>query len=90
MTRIVTTTYRYRRPPGHKKPEALAVQPVAKAANPAKARKRAAAAAIVTIGKPGHRNISVQDLTPAEHRRRTDAADALFHDIVGRVARQRS
>jgi hypothetical protein len=41
MTRIVRTTYRYKRPPRRKKPVALEVPAVVKAADPAKARKRA-------------------------------------------------
>jgi hypothetical protein len=38
MTRIVRTTYRYKRPPRRKKPVALEVPAVVKAADPAKAR----------------------------------------------------
>jgi hypothetical protein len=41
MTRIVHTTYHYKRPPKRKKPVALDVPAVVKAADPAKARKRA-------------------------------------------------
>jgi hypothetical protein len=40
MTRIVTTHYRYKRPPGRKKPVALEVPAVVKAADPAKAHRR--------------------------------------------------
>jgi hypothetical protein len=43
MTRIVTTHYRYKRPPGKRKPVALEVPPVVKATDPAKASKRARA-----------------------------------------------
>jgi hypothetical protein len=41
MARIVTTTYRYRRPPRRKKPVALGVPAVVRAADPAKEQKRA-------------------------------------------------
>src|SRR5215469_15495991 len=40
-SRIVRTTYHYKRPPRRKKPVALEVPAVVKAADPAKARKRA-------------------------------------------------
>jgi hypothetical protein len=40
MTRIVTTTYRYKRPPRKRKAVALEVPAIVKAADPAKARKR--------------------------------------------------
>jgi hypothetical protein len=41
MTRIVRTTYRYKRPPRQEKPVALEVPAVVKATDPAKARKPA-------------------------------------------------
>jgi hypothetical protein len=41
MTRIVRTAYRYKRPPRRKQPVALEVPAVVKAAEPAKASKRA-------------------------------------------------
>jgi hypothetical protein len=44
MTRIVRTAYRYKRPPRRKQPVALEVPAVVKAADPAKARKRAKSA----------------------------------------------
>jgi hypothetical protein len=40
MTRIVRTTYRYKRPPRRKKPVALEVPAVVKAADPARASKQ--------------------------------------------------
>ena len=43
MTRIVTYAYRYKRPPRRKKAVLLEVPAIVRAADPAKARKRAAA-----------------------------------------------
>jgi hypothetical protein len=43
MTRIVTTHYRYKRPPRRKKPVALEVPAVVKATDPAKAYRYAVA-----------------------------------------------
>jgi hypothetical protein len=43
MARVVTTHYRYKRPPRRKKPVALEVPAVVKAADPAKAHQRAVA-----------------------------------------------
>jgi hypothetical protein len=43
VTRIVTTHYRYKRPPRRKKPVGLEVPAVVKAADPAKARRRTTA-----------------------------------------------
>jgi hypothetical protein len=42
MTRIVRGTYRYKRPPKRKKPVTVKVPVVVKAADPVRARKRAA------------------------------------------------
>ena len=42
---------------------------------------------IVTARKPGKRNASVPDLTPEEHKRRGDAAGALFREIQRRIAK---
>lgn len=59
MSRIVTTHYRYKRPPRKKQiPVALK-------------------SAIVIARKP-----RAPDLTPEEHQRRGDAADALFRELV--------
>jgi hypothetical protein len=107
MTRIVTTHYRYKRPPGREKPVALEVPAVVKAADPAKAHRRtkragASAApaanddprpAIVTARRP-RATVTLPDGlladTPEEHRRRGDAADALWRELVRRIARERS
>ena len=97
MTRIVTTHYRYKRPPRKRKPVAIQV--------PAVVRRRAAKPeaksveapdrlleppanddckqAIVTARRPGARD--VPDLTPEEHRRRGEAADALFREVTGKA-----
>jgi hypothetical protein len=100
MTRIVRTTYRYKRPPRPKKPVALEVPAMVKAADPPRASKQgrglppgaappSAAAekqpAIVSIRRRGRFRYA-EDLTPEELRRRADAADALFRDIVRQIA----
>jgi hypothetical protein len=57
--------------------------PPGKASTPADDRK----SAIVTARKPGPRSSSdVPDMTPEEHKRRGDAADAMFREIKRRVA----
>jgi hypothetical protein len=105
MTRIVTTRYRYKRPPGRRKAIALEVPAVVTArrgkprAEPAAAVAPLAAnderlpegkkSALVTVRKPGKRFADVPDLTPEEHMRRGDVADALFHEIQRRIAQRR-
>jgi hypothetical protein len=115
-TRIVRTAYRYKRPPGKRKPVALEVPAVVTAKKqpppdwgkaaaeqqlaPMSRRKgavqpstpreaeRAAPTAIVTIRRQSARIIP-RDLlaeTPEEHRRRGDAADALFREMRRRSA----
>ena len=93
--RIVTSTYRYKRPPRKRKPvplEGPAI--VAKRAplrQPASAPKPAAPAnddrksAIVTVKRRPGRFGDVPDMTLEEHQRRGDAADALFREIVRRA-----
>ena len=117
MTRIATAYYRYKRPPGKRKPVAFEVPAVvvkAKrsrrpigvkaaaeiprhapvfrrkgAAQPStpRAAARVAPAAIVTIRRQAARIVPPDLLadTPEEHRRRADAADALFRDLVQRI-----
>ena len=94
MPRIVRTAYRYRRPPRKRQAVALEVPAVVKAADPADARKRArptppesTPAAIVTIRSREGAMLAhlLEDLTPEEHQRRGDAADALFREVVRRV-----
>jgi hypothetical protein len=113
MTRIVRTAYRYKRPPGKRKPVALEVPAVITAASKrrsasaeakaalaaslkqapgeperksAGASQRAAKAAIVTIRRQGTRIIPPGLLaeTPEDYRRRGD--DALWRELVRRVA----
>jgi hypothetical protein len=49
-----------------------------------------AASAIVTIRSRKHAMLAhlLEDLTPEEHQRRGDAADALFREVVRRIKRQ--
>jgi hypothetical protein len=118
---IVRTAYRYKRPPGKRKPVVLEVPAVVTAkkqpppdwgkaaaeikghapasersgavqpSTPLEAARVAAAAnvarkpAILTIRKSGKRFADVPDLPPEEHRRRGDAADALWRELVRRA-----
>ena len=110
MTRIVTTHYRYKRPPRkrgavplegpaivtkrappsqqargvqkqhHAEPEQGASKPAAPANDDRKP-------VIVTARRPGAKlSVEVPDMTPEEHRRRGDAAAALFREIVRQAA----
>jgi hypothetical protein len=119
MKRIVTSTYRYKRPPRRKKAVALAVPEIV--AIPRKRGRKVATApavtsvqrgpksdaptspqgeerlkaeppasddqksAIVTVRKRGRRFADEPDVTPEEHRRVGDLADALWRDMVRRV-----
>jgi hypothetical protein len=107
VTRIVTSTYRYKRPPPKRKAQAVATpQTVVKARKPkprhVERLEEARAAlsgpavteppanddrksSIVTVRKPGRRFADVPDMTPEEHRRVGDLADALWRDMVRRV-----
>jgi hypothetical protein len=115
MTRIVTTTYRYKPPPRKRKAVPLAAPAVvmpkrkrvlstegkkleptstivqkAKPCNdnrpdPAPHDNDVAKSAIVTARTPGKRYADVPDLTPEEHQRRRDAADALWRELVRRA-----
>jgi hypothetical protein len=83
---IVHYEHRYKRPPRKKKPVALEV-PVVVRTEPTRRKpvsKKAKApptSAIVTIRKRG--SADVPDLTPEEHQRRGDAAEALFREMTG-------
>jgi hypothetical protein len=44
---------------------------------------------IVTARRPGRRLADVSDMAPEEHKRRGDAADALFREIKHRIAQER-
>jgi hypothetical protein len=73
---IVTYVHRYKRPPREKKPVALKVPG---GGAPAKS-------AIVTTRKRGN---DALDLTPEEHQRRGDAAEAIFREMKRRIAATR-
>ena len=91
---IVRSTYRYQRPPRKRQAVALEVPAVVKAAEPAKARKRAKSLALADSApaaatdndgrEPAMLAHSLEDMTPEEHRRRGDAADALFRQVTGK------
>ncbi len=94
-SRIVTSTYRYKRPPRKKKPVLLEVPAIVvkrvPPSQPASAPKPAAPAnddrksAIVTVKRRPGRFGDVPDMTPEEHQRRGEAAAALFREIVRRA-----
>jgi hypothetical protein len=44
--------------------------------------------AIVTARKPGARHSLEPEMTPEEHKRRGDAADALFHEMKRKIAKK--
>jgi hypothetical protein len=109
---IVTTSYRYKRPPRKRKAVALEVPAVVRKSDRRQRGREAAAEsgevprlvgeagesiaqpvpapddrkpAIITIRGRGKRFADVPDMTPEEHRRRGDAADALWRELVRRV-----
>jgi hypothetical protein len=89
-SRIVTSTYRYKRPPRKRKAvplEGPAI--VTNAPRQTDAPKPAAAddrkPVIVTAKRRRGRFGDASDLTPEEHQRRGDAADTLFREIVRRA-----
>jgi hypothetical protein len=45
--------------------------------------------AIVTIRRPGKRFADVPDMTPEEHKRRGDGADAMFREMKRQIAKER-
>jgi hypothetical protein len=100
--RIVTATYRYKRPPRKRKAVPLEWPAIVRArrvgplerdegsnvqSQPATAQIAPADAAprsaIVTAKRRPGRFGDVPDMTPEEHRRRGDAADALFREMMG-------
>jgi len=123
MTRIVTSTYRYKPPPrrkgrklaeitgpaivttkkGRRQGETAAevgVGPpgVGPADSPQPTTAQAASgdhipanddrkSAIVTARKPRSWRSDVPDMTPGEHKRRGDAADALFREMKRRIGK---
>ena len=124
MSRIVTTTYRYKPPPKRKgRKLAVITGPAIVAAKKSRHRVLEAAAAeveemhtarseraddiqpstppgkgstpanddrksaIVTGRKPRSWRSDVPDMTPEEHQRRGDAADALFREMKRRIGK---
>ena len=89
---IVRTHYRYERPPGRKKPVALEMPAVVRAGAPGKVSSR------LTHPRGGSNRPSIRHApakilppgllpdTPEEHQRRGDAADALWRELMRRVA----
>src|SRR4051812_825370 len=102
MARIVTTSYRYKRPP-RKRRKAVALEVPAIVTGDSKRSPKLptepaggsptnddAKSAIVTARKPtSGRFGTAPDLTPEEHQRRGDAADALFQELVRLAAQDR-
>ena len=122
MTRIVTTTYRYKRPPKRKGRKLAEItgpavvtakgsrRPVGVGETAAESEESARSertgdtkpstpsgkvpapanddrkSAIVTAQKPSSWHSDVPDMTEEEHRRRGDAADALFREMKLRIA----
>ena len=95
-TRIVTSTYRYKRPPRKRKAVPLEGPAIVRgAAKPGDDNHRRPPAplhhrwdrksAIVTAKRRPGRFGDVPDMTLEEHQRRGDAADALFREIVRRA-----
>jgi hypothetical protein len=97
--RIVTSAYCYKRPPRRKKKAvALAVPQIVaiprkqgrKVAAPAaeidaESKPEAKTTAIVSARRRGRRFPDVPDVTPEEHWRVGDLADALWRDMVRRI-----
>ena len=92
---IVTSTYRYKRPPRKRKAVPLegpaivrsgatrcAAGQCTEAGTPAHDDRKSA---IVTVKRRPGRFGDVPDMTLEEHQRRGDAADALFREIVRRA-----
>jgi hypothetical protein len=99
MTRIVTYAHRYKPPPrkrmvaalqppviARKKGKAHAVEPPDPVEEPVPAGEDQKPA-IVTARRPGkpetRRATDVPEMTPEEHQRRGDAADALWRELTG-------
>ena len=90
MTRIVTYAHRYKRPPRKRKAVALEVPAIVRKSESrdsnstddvdiaAPSANDDRKSAIVTNKRRGRRYADVPDLRPEEHKRRGDAADAMF------------
>jgi hypothetical protein len=95
---IVTSHYRYKRPPRKRKAVALEVPAIVRA-KPTSSRDATRfqaeeppanddrQSAIVTAKNPRRGRFGdVPDMTPEEHKRRGDAADALFREMKRQIA----
>jgi hypothetical protein len=96
MTRIVTTHYRYKRPPRTRKAVALDVPrittirrapPSDEVVKPSERLARPETRPVIVTAKNPRRGRfgDVPDMTPEEHERRGDAAVALFRELTRRV-----
>jgi hypothetical protein len=95
---IVTTHYRYKRPPRKRKAQAAEIEVLEIVTIPREKLRRVAKAdpandghksAIVTAKSPHRRQNrfgDVPDMTPEEHKRQGDAADALFREMKRQIA----
>lgn len=89
MIRIVTTHYRYKRPPRKRKAVALDVPAIVSKGTrlPEPAQIEDRKSAIVTAKHPHRRRLpDVPEMTPEEHKRRGDAADELFREMKRQIA----
>ena len=89
-SRIVTTHYRYKRPPRKRKAvplegPAIVRKGAAKPETPPAPANDERKPAIVTVKRRNSRFGDVPDMTLEEHRRRGDAADTLFREMVRRA-----
>ena len=94
MARIVTSTYRYKRPPRKRKAVPLEGPAIVRRVKPAQRQPPILRHLFATDGRRSRRSSppsagrsrfgDAPDMTPEEHRRRGDAADALFREIVRR------
>jgi hypothetical protein len=92
---IVTYVHRPKRPPRKKVQAAAITGPAIVTAKSERTHRQVAdvvasdePAAIITAKNPHRRGRlgDVPDMTPEEHKHRGDAADALFRELVRRVA----
>lgn len=99
MARIVTTQYRYKRPPKKRKSVTLTGPAITTVKRTRAKRKKPSPPppanddekpppkqpAIVTTRPRRGRFGEAEDITPEEHRRRADAAEALWRELVRRA-----
>ncbi len=89
MSSIVTTHYRYKRPPKKKRKTPAVKELPTIIARGTKAQRSPASdqrePAIVIARRASEASAPAPDLTSEEHRRRGDLADALFRELVRRA-----